>query len=219
MNPIRIVIAEDSPVFRKGIIDTFAEYKNKNCKAVGQACNGKELMAILARTHCDIVLLDLKMPVLDGGQAIPLILEKHPNIKIIVFTMVDEEYYILQLIRSGIHGYLLKDAQPEVIIQAIETVMREGFYFDEKITKLMRQSLVNKRKAEISLSPRMHFSERDLEVLKLLCQDYSTDEIADKLNLSVRSIEYYRSQLLMKTGAKNITGVVAYAFKNHLVDL
>jgi DNA-binding NarL/FixJ family response regulator len=216
MKPIKVIIADDHPLFRKGLVTTLQEFKNLNM--VNEAGNGKELLSVLSKTPCDVVLLDLKMPELDGISVAPLILERFPKVKIIVLTMLDEEQFIIHLIKTGVHGYLLKNAEPEIVATAIEEVMKNGTYFDQKTVQIMHKGLMKKQNNPISLSSRVHFSERDMEVLTLLCKDYSTEEIAEKLCISPRTVEYYRTKLMEKTDSKNITGVVAYAFKNSLVD-
>lgn len=217
IRPVKVIIADDHPLFRKGLVSTLEEFKNLSI--VNQAGDGKELLAILSKNACDVVLLDLKMPGLDGIAVAPLIIERFPKVKIIVLTMLDEEQFIIHLIKTGVHGYLLKNAEPELVVRTIEEVMEHGSYFDQKTVQIMHKGLMKKQPGNPSLSARVHFSERDMEVLRLLCKDYSTEEIADKLCISPRTVEYYRTKLMEKTDSKNITGVVAYAFKNNLVDL
>jgi len=217
MKPVKVIIADDHPLFRKGLVTTLQEFKNLNI--VNEAGDGKELLTVLAKTPCDVILLDLKMPLLDGISAAPLILERFPKVKIIVLTMLDEEQFIMHLIKIGVHGYLLKNAEPEIVVHTIEEVMEHGTYFDQKTVQIMHKGLIKKQHGSVSLSSRVHFSERDMEVLNLLCKDFSTDEIAKKLCISPRTVEYYRTKLMEKTDSKNITGVVAYAFKHNLVEL
>lgn len=216
MNQIKVIIADDHPLFRKGLVTALEGFKNLHI--VNEAANGKELLGALSKTPCDVVLLDLKMPALDGISAAPLILERFPKVKIIVLTMLDEEQFIIHLVRIGVHGYLLKNAEPEIVVRTIEEVMKHGTYFDQKTVQIMHKGLMKKQRSNVSLSARIHFSERDMEVLNLLCKDYSTEEIAEKLCISPRTVEYYRTKLMEKTDSKNITGVVAYAFKNNLVE-
>jgi two-component system, NarL family, response regulator DegU len=216
MEPIKVIIADDHPLFRKGLVTALEGFKN--LQIVNEASNGKELLSVLAKTSCDVVLLDLKMPTLDGIAAAPLILEGFPNVKIIVLTMLDEEQFIIHLIKIGVHGYLLKNAEPEIVVHTIEEVVKHGTFFDHKTVQIMHKGLTKKQYRPASVSPQVYFSERDLEVLQLVCKDFTKAEIAEKLCISPRTVEYYRVKLIEKTNSKNIAGVVAYAFKHKIVE-
>ena len=165
----------------------------------------------------DVILLDLRMPVMDGVEAQQKIRKLYPDIKVIIVTMEDDEQYILHLINEGVNGYLLKNADPDEVELAIQKVVEKGFYFSEDISKLVMKGLVSKDKHDMSIV--LDLNEREVEILKLICKEFTAAEIADKLNLSVRTIEGYRQKLLEKSGAKNMAGLVVFAIKHNLFHL
>jgi len=141
----------------------------------------------------------------------------YPEIKVIILTMEDDEQYILHLISEGVNGYLLKNADPDEMEKAIQKVVEKGFYFSDDISKLAMKGLFSKEKHDLTLN--LDLNDRELEILKLICKEFTAAEIADKLNLSVRTIEGYRQKLLDKSGAKNMAGLVVFAIKYNLVTL
>jgi DNA-binding NarL/FixJ family response regulator len=186
---------------------------------ISEASNGSELLENLANAKLlpDVILLDLRMPVMDGVEAQQKIRMLYPEIKIIVLTMEDDEQYILHLINEGVNGYLLKNTDPDEMEKAIQKVVEKGFYFSDDISKLVMKSLFSKEKH--ALTSNLDLNDRELEILKLICKEFTAAEIADKLNLSVRTIEGYRQKLLDKSGAKNMAGLVVFAIKYNLVTV
>jgi DNA-binding NarL/FixJ family response regulator len=157
------------------------------------------------------------MPVMDGVEAQQKIRELYPGIKIIILTMEDDEQFILHLISEGVNGYLLKNADPIEMEQAILKVYEKDFYFSEDISSLVLKNLNKKEKAETIFNP--DFSERELQVLKLICKQYTNAEIAENFDVSIRTAEGYRQKLVEKTGAKNIAGLVVLALKHKWVTI
>lgn len=217
MNKYNIVIADDHKLFRKGIIALLEDFEFIG--EIGEASNGAELLDLLANMENlpHVVLLDLRMPVMDGVEAQQQIKMLYPDIKIIILTMEDDEQYILHLISAGVNGYLLKNADPEEMEKAILKVVEKGFYFSENISALVMQNLKKLDKTEAIFNP--EFSERELMVLELICKEYSNGEISDKMNISNRTVEGYKQKLFEKSGAKNIAGLVILALKYNWVSL
>lgn len=186
---------------------------------LNEAGNGAELITLLKEMNQipDIILLDLRMPEMDGFEAQKRIRELYPEIKIIILTMEDDEQFILHLIHEGVNGYLLKNADPEEMELAIKKVVDKGFYFSESISNLVMASLVTQPKTKFVLS--YDITDREKQVLELICKEFTAQEIAQKLDLSVRTVEGYRQKLLEKTGVKNMAGLVVFAIKNNLVIL
>lgn len=214
---IKIVVADDHKLFRKGIIALLEDFDFID--EIDEASNGLELIDMLEKmeNRPDVILLDLRMPVMDGVEAQQRIRKLYPDIKVIILTMEDDEQYILHLINEGVNGYLLKNADPDEVEFAIQKVVEKGFYFSEDISKLVMKGLVSKDKHDMSIV--LDLNEREVEILKLICKEFTAAEIADKLNLSVRTIEGYRQKLLDKSGAKNMAGLVVFAIKHNLFHL
>ncbi len=211
---INVAIADDHNLFRKGIISLLEE--NRLVKNIYEAANGAELLRLLNNpaTFPDIVLLDIEMPVMDGMEAQKQIKKQFPGLKVIILTMRDDEQFILYMISEGVNGYLLKDADPEELEKAIEKVMVNDFYFPDSMAKLLFRKIGKKRPEDPGLP---EFTERELEVLELICREHTAAEIAEKLSISPRTAEGHRSNLLEKSGSKNIAGLVVFALKNNLV--
>jgi DNA-binding NarL/FixJ family response regulator len=214
---INIVITDDHKLFRKGVIALLEDFDFVG--EINEAANGAELLKLLSdlKTHPDIILLDLRMPVMDGVEAHQLIRDKYPDIKVIILTMEDDEQYILHLISEGVNGYLLKNADPEEMEHAILKVFENGYYFSSDISSLVIKNLNKKEKAEVIFNP--EFSERELSVLELICKEYTNAEIADAFDVSIRTAEGYRQKLVEKAGAKNIAGLVVLALKYNWVTI
>jgi DNA-binding NarL/FixJ family response regulator len=216
-NKIKIVIADDHKLFRKGIIALLSDFHFID--EIDEASNGLELIELLERMEIlpDVILLDLRMPVMDGVEAQQKIRTLYPDIKVIILTMEDDEQYILHLISEGVNGYLLKNADPDEMEKAIQKVIERGFYFSDDISNLAMKNLKKKEKTDAIFNP--DFTERELQVLELICREYSNGEIAEALNISIRTAEGYRLKLVEKSGAKNIAGLVVLALKYNWVSL
>lgn len=217
MKKINIVVTDDHKLFRRGIMSLLSDFDFVG--EINEAGNGAELVSLLKKMDQipDIILLDLRMPEMDGFEAQKRIRELYPDIKIIILTMEDDEQFILHLIHEGVNGYLLKNADPEEMELALKKVIEKGFYFSDSISNLVMSNLVNQPKSKLTLST--DITEREKQVLELICKELTAQEIAEKLNLSIRTVEGYRRKLLEKTGVKNMAGLVVYAIKNNLVIL
>lgn len=216
-NKINIVITDDHKLFRKGIIALLDDFDFIG--EINEASNGEELMELLAgmKTLPDVILLDLRMPVMDGVEAQQKIRSLYPGIKVIILTMEDDEQYILFLIGEGVNGYLLKNADPDEMETAIKKVVENGFYFSDDISMMVLKNLNKKDKVETIFNP--DFNERELQVLRLICREYTNAEIAEAFDVSVRTAEGYRQKLVEKVGAKNIAGLVVLALKHKWVTI
>ncbi len=217
MNKLTIVIADDHNLFRKGIAALLSDFDFID--DIFEAANGLELLSVLETLDPlpDVILLDLKMPVMDGVEAHEKIRELYPDLKVIILSMEDDQQYILHLINEGVNGYLLKNAEPEEMELAIKRVMEQGFYFSDDISKMVMKSVVNRTKNKNQ--QKVVLTEREQQVLELICKEHTAHEIGDKLALSSRTIEGYRTNLLEKTGAKNMAGLVVFAMKHNLVKI
>lgn len=214
---LNVIITDDHKLFRKGIIALLEDFDFIG--ETNEASNGAELLALLAKikTLPDVILLDLRMPVMDGVEAHKQIRKLYPEIKVIILTMEDDEQYILHLISEGVNGYLLKNADPDEMEKAILKVVENGYYFSENISTLVVKGIVKKDITEAV--PTLDFNERELQILELICKEFTAAEIAEKLNLSVRTVEGYRQKLIDKAGVKNVAGLVIFAVKSNLFPI
>lgn len=187
-------------------------------EVVLEAANGEELLSALPRKRVDVVLLDINMPVLDGIETTKILRQKFPKVKIIMLSLHDEDRFILHLMELGASGYLLKDAEPEEVEKAIRIVKEGEVYFNDTVSKVMFRKATNKsvRSSKV-FNYKVDLSERELEVLNLICEGLTNAQIAEEISLSQRTVEGYRLRMLNKLKVKNTAGLVAYAIKNHLV--
>lgn len=213
---IKVVIADDHALFRKGMASIIQDFDN--VEVIGEAGTGTELMDKIGECDPDVILLDLKMPEMDGMEANKLIQKQHPNVKVVVLSMYDDDKFIIHLIEMGANGYLLKNADPEEVEDALNAVMENGFYFNNHVSRVMLKGLISKQKEKPKFDDTAEFTQREMQVLQLICKEHTNVEIANKLFLSTRTIDGYRNKLLIKTGAKNTAGIVMYAVKHGLVD-
>jgi DNA-binding NarL/FixJ family response regulator len=213
---IRLIIADDHEIFRDGLALMLS--RQKDIILLGQAANGKELAELTGQHQPDVIITDIKMPVMDGIQASKLILKNQPDVKIIALSMFDEETLIVDMLEAGAKGYLLKNADKQEILDAIETVYEDKTYYchhtSARLTNMIVKSNFNPYKKKEPVS----FNEREIEIIKLICQQNSSKEISDKLYLSSRTVEGYRTKILEKMNARNTVGVVVYALKHNLIE-
>ena len=219
MRKIKLALCDDHNLFRVGMATILSQVHD--FELILEASNGQELIDKVPRKTPDVVLLDLQMPVLDGTATADWLREHFPLIKIIVLTMHDEDRMVLHLLEKGVSGYLLKDSEPDEVEKAIRKVIDEGVYLNEFVSKAMLRKMTNKttvvKQPSTFYNSKVLLSEREKEVLKLICEGLSTAEISERIFLSPRTVEGHRLRILEKTGTKNTAGMVAYAFKNNLV--
>ncbi len=211
---IRLALADDQVLFRRGLAMLLGDMPD--VQVVFECANGEELLRHLKTEPVDIVLLDLEMPVMDGMAAMKHIRKEHPEVKVIVLSMHEEEKFIVHLMELGANGYVVKTAEPDEIENAIRAVATSGYHFSELVGQVMLQGLVNKEKVRPTFSDTDPLTEREQEVLRLICQELTTTEIAGKLFLSPRTVEGHRNNILLKTGARNTAGIVVYALTKGL---
>src|ERR1700749_88573 len=179
MTPIKLAIADDNKIFRNGLKATLEDCPD--FELLIEASNGKELIGQLATHTPDVILMDIKMPEMDGMQTTAHIHQHFKDIKVLALSMHNEDKYIVDMMKAGASGYLLKNAEPEEIIDAISTVYNKGFYFNEHLSVTLIKQLVNKNQGEPRSIDGVELNDREIEILRLVCQEYSNQEIADKV--------------------------------------
>jgi len=183
-----------------------------------EAENGEDLLAKIPETMPDVILCDLKMPVKDGIDTTKLITKNYPQIRVIILTMYEDERFVGHLMDCGAAGYLLKSTEPSEIKKAIMDVMRTGFYLNPFVNKVLIKKNYSKQKFNPSLTTEVVISEREKEVLTLVCMEFTAAEIAQKMDISARTVEAIKDRLMERFGVKNSVGLVFYAMKNSLID-
>jgi two-component system, NarL family, response regulator DegU len=217
MKQIKLVVADDHNLFRKGLMGMLSTIPD--FEVLGEAANGQELLDLLQTVKPDIALMDLQMPVMDGIQATEQMQIHFPEVKIIIISMHEEDRFIIHLLEKGVNGYLLKDSEGGEVENAIRRVMTDGYYYSDFVSKALHRKVLTKLpNKQPTFNNKLQISGREVEVLQLLCEGLSTMEISQKLFVSPRTIEGHRLRLLEKTGTKNTAGLVAYAFKNDILD-
>lgn len=219
MRKIRLIIADDQVLFLKGLrllISTF-----DTIELIGEASNGQELLELIAAKQPDVVLIDLKMPILDGIEVTKKIRTTNTDLKIILLSMYNEESIINHVMKIGANGYLLKNEEPAILKEAIEAVFEKGFYFNEYVSKaLLRGVQQPKTKPTTVENPEVaSLTKRELEVLQLICKEHTSNEIAKELFISIRTVEGHRKSLSSKIGVRNSAGIVLFALKNKLLEV
>ena len=205
-NQITVAIADDHKLFRKGVILSMRQYTN--IKFVMEADNGEELINNIAEFNPDVVLCDLKMPQKDGID----------TTKLIILTMYEDERFVGHLMDCGAAGYLLKNTDPAEIKKAITDVMKTGFYLNPFVNKVLIKKNYSKQKFNPSLTSEVVLSDREKEVLTLVCMEFTAQEISQKMDISPRTVEAIKDRLMERFGVKNSVGLVFYAMKNQLID-
>ena len=212
---IKVAIADDHALFRAGVKTALSA--KKDVELIAEADNGMQLLNLLRHIEPDIILLDIQMPIMDGIQTLPEIRKLRPEAKVIILSMHNDHSMISKLMEIGANSYLTKNSDSETIYQAIKTCYEQEFFFNELTNKALLTGLRTKR-TDISGPQDVNLSEKEVRVLKLMCEEKTTKEIADIVEISPRTVEAIRDKLKTKTGAKSMAGLVMYAVKNGIID-
>jgi len=212
---IKVAIADDHALFRSGV-KTALSIK-KDVELIAEADNGMQLISLLKHVEPDVILLDIQMPIMDGITTLPEIRKLYPHVKVIILSMHNDHSMISRLMEIGANSYLTKNSDPETIYQAIKTCFEQEFFFNDLTNKALLTGLRTKR-VEQPMNEDVQLTEKETRILKLMCEEKTTREIADLVDISPRTVEAIRDKLKTKTGAKSMAGLVMYAVKNGIVD-
>jgi len=218
---IKLALCDDQVLFLRGLKYIIADFKN--IEVCLEATSGEELFNLIPSSPPDVVLLDMKMPGMDGLEVTKRLKIEFPNIKIILLTMHDDERLVNHVMEHGANGYLLKNEEPEIVEEAITSVMEKDYYFNDFVAKALLNRMQNKTPTSaptmgISSIP-LKLTPRETEVLNAICQEKTTAETAKELFLSVRTVEGHRKNLMEKTGVRNTAGLVIFAIKHKLIEI
>lgn len=213
MNKIRLAIIDDHAVVIDGLQTMLNTFSQLQVDYATQS--GADLLMYLQTASSDVLLMDIQMPDINGIDLCKQVVRQHPQIRIIAFSSFDDSNYVKQIFRSGAKGYLLKNSDKQTIVKAIETVMEDEEYMDEAIKKILLQESLTGQRRSIFEVP---LTKREKEILKLIAEGLSSQEIADKLFISLRTVETHRLNINQKLDVKNTAGLVKEAIKRGLID-
>ncbi|MBL7702600.1 MAG: response regulator transcription factor [Ferruginibacter sp.] len=212
---IKLIIADDHEIFRDGFKLMLSKFPE--IILVGEAANGKELLELTEQVKPNVILTDIKMPVMDGIEATKKIAELYPDKGIIGLSMYDDDELIIEMLEAGAKGYLIKNAGKDQIIEAIKTVYNDDPYYCKTTSHKLTQMIAKSRFNPYKKTAKVEFSEREKEIIACICAEMTNKEIGDKLFISVRTVEGHRLKILEKMNVKNTVGLVVYAIKNGIV--
>jgi len=214
---INLMIVDDHKIFRDGLKMLLSHFEFVN--EVYEASNGKEFLDQIETIEPDIVFMDINMPVMDGLETTTEAISRYPDLKIIVLTTFHDDDYVEQMMLAGVEGYMLKRSTPDEFETAILRVHEGGNYFSDEIVQVVMKNLNKSRKEEIRKSSLPSFTEREEQVLKLLCEGNNNEQIAEMLFVSPKTVEKHKSTLFDKTNTNNTVNLIIYAFKHKLVQI
>jgi DNA-binding NarL/FixJ family response regulator len=214
--PIKVMVVDDHTLFRKGLIAILSDISE--IQIVGEAENGKEFLSKYSSINPDIILMDMDMPVLNGIDALIKLRERKNSPPCLMISMHNEDKFVLKAIEAGANGYLTKDSDPDIIHLAIQSIMCNGFYFDEKVNLLLVKNMAKKKKIAPKFeSNNLILNAKETLLIKSIGEELTSSEIAEKMFCSVRTIEGLRTDLIKKVGVKNAIGLAIYGIKNGII--
>lgn len=213
---IRVMIADDHNMFVEGIESILEGHDH--IQVVSKVYTGNEVFEKMPTVHPDVILLDINLPGLNGLEVCQRLSKEYPDVKVLALSMHNEESFVTEILKYGAQGYILKNTGKKELISAIETIHSGQSYFSEEVTETIMKSLVNQRtgtKKTASLAPKI--SRREKDVLELIMKEFTTQEIADTLFISLKTVESHRRSLLTKLNVRNTAGLVRVAIENQLI--
>ncbi len=213
----KIVIVDDHFIFRNGLRDLLEEIPSAN--VIAEASSGEEFIEILPGLNPDLVFMDIKMPGMNGVETTRKALEMFPDLKILALSMFGEGEYVEEMLQVGAMGYLLKNIGKDELIKAIDNMANDKGYFSDEILVTVTRQVFNARQKSAEQNILDSFTKRELEVLQLVSQGYSNTEIAEKLEISPRTVGGHRNNMLSKSGLKNTAALISFALKNQAIAI
>ena len=215
MDKIRVLLADDHKIFRDGVRSILE--KEKDIEVVDDAANGKEVIEKIEKLEIDVLVLDIDIGKPNGIEITEMVSKNHPDVKILILSMMGLHDFVIQALEKGAIGFLLKNTGKDEVLTAIRSVSKGDSYFSREVSAILIEQLhkpssARKKNTDIPLSV------REIEVLKLIAQEFSNPEIAERLFISIRTVDTHRRNLLEKLGAKNTAGLVKFAIQKGLVD-
>jgi DNA-binding NarL/FixJ family response regulator len=220
MEPIKVIIADDHVLYRAGVKTALSA--KKDIQVIAEADNGMHLLNLIRSIPCDVILLDIQMPIMDGIAALPEIKKILPNVKVIMLTFVEDQSMITKLMELGANSYLTKTSDSEIIYEAIKTCYEQEYYFNSLTNQALLTNLKQRQAPQMNQQTAqqqdVQLSDKETTILRLMCEEKSTKEIADIVELSPRTVESIRDKLKVKTGAKSTAGLIMYAVRHKIIS-
>lgn len=214
MKPIKLLLADDHQLLLDGLDSLFND--QPDIEVAGKASTGYEVLELVARQEFDICLLDISMPGLDGLDTAKILKEKKPALKIIILTTYNDREIIEEMLEAGVSGYMLKNSSKQELADGIRKVAQGGIYFSNEVQESLMKNYLRLNREKNHLQTVM-ITQRELEILQLLAKEYTNERIAAALNISYRTVETHRKNLMHKTKAHNLAGLLKYAYSEHLL--
>ena len=215
MKQLKVYIADDHTLFRKAMVNLLRSFER--IIEVKDAENGKELLTLIKYDVPDVVIVDLQMPVMDGAEASTQIIQRYPETKIIILTMHDSNKFILHMMDMGVHAFLLKNTEPDELETAIYAVADKDFYHNDLVASVLRKNVKERKVGQRPNFQAAELTEREKEILLLICQELTMKEIGQRLFLSENTVRNHRVNIMEKVGVNNIVGLVKYAYETGVV--
>ncbi|MGQ1784516.1 MULTISPECIES: response regulator [unclassified Saccharicrinis] len=215
MEKLKMLLADDHKIFREGIKSLLC--KEKEIDSIAEASTGKEVLSLTATNQFDVIVLDIDMGTPNGIEVTEKLTRENPNSNILILSMLGLPEFIMQAFEAGAKGYILKNAGKDELLTAIKCVAKGDSYFSKEVSLSLMKQIQNPFSEKLKKT-NIPLSKREIEILKLISQEYSNQEIADKLFISIRTVDTHRRNLLEKLGIKNNVGLVKYALSKGLID-
>lgn len=209
------MFAEDHTSVRQAYISVLV--KEPNFRIIGEAGNGREMLKLMRRAVPDVVVTDIEMPEMNGVELAGHIRHEFPDVKIILLSMHYSETFAAHIISNGANAFLPKECSMEALIQAINTVHRNGYFFDPRISRFVLSNLLTEKRFR-TIIQQLSLTQREHEVLQMICEGKTNREIADQLHIRPATVDFHRQKIYSKTGSGNVVQLVKYAIKNGLID-
>lgn len=209
---IKLILADDHELVLKGLKSILEQ--EKDIEVVGEARNGQEALAVLSHTEADMLVTDLKMPEMSGIELTRQVKQRYPHLKVLVLTLFNDREYVNAILEAEAEGYLLKNVEQQELLHAIRHIMNHGTYYSQEIVSILTSELKGRQHKGDATHD---LSKREREIIGLICQEYSSTEIAEKLFISKSTVDVHRKNILQKTEAKNLVGLIRFAIQHGIV--
>jgi DNA-binding NarL/FixJ family response regulator len=216
MKKFKVYIADDHTLFRKAMVNLLRSFHR--VLEVKDAENGKELLTLIKYEQPDVAIVDLQMPVMDGAETCEQIIKKNPDVKIIILTMHDSNKYILHMMEMGVHAFLLKNTEPDELEKAIYAVVEKDFYHNDLVAAVLRKNVTERKSGQRPQFRNAELTDREKEILVLICRELTIREIGQKLSLSENTVRNHRVNMMDKIGVNNTVGLVKFAYEAGIIN-
>lgn len=216
-NSIKIGVADDHLFVRQGLVSLLKEFEG--LKVLFDVGNGKQVFDMLKKHSPDILLLDIEMPVMDGAEVVDKIKIKYPSIKVIILSSHYKDSYIIEFVKKGVAGFLNKNSGIEKIVEVITSIHKEGYFFDKTISLIMsKAAMYSNETVTGEIKPNLNLTDQEINIIRLICKNKTSAEIARQLFISVRTVEGHRLHIRQKTNCKNLIELITFSVQNNIMS-